>query len=102
MGVPQIVIYKRRPLDAWIARRVVRVQWLGLVNLIAGREICPELLQEDCTAEAITAKTVYFLNDKGAINKMVEAMAQVRASLGESGASERAAKAVLSRLTLSH
>ncbi|MCA9425445.1 MAG: lipid-A-disaccharide synthase [Candidatus Omnitrophica bacterium] len=102
MGVPQIVIYKGRPLDAWIARRVVRVQWLGLVNLIAGREICPELLQEDCTAEAITAKTVYFLNDKGAINKMVEAMAQVRASLGESGASERAAKAVLSRLTLSH
>ncbi|MCB9783531.1 MAG: lipid-A-disaccharide synthase, partial [Candidatus Omnitrophica bacterium] len=97
MGVPQIVIYKGRPLDAWIARRVVRVQWLGLVNLIAGREICPELLQEDCTAEAITAKTVYFLNDKGAINKMVEAMTQVRASLGESGASERAAKAVLSR-----
>ncbi|MCA9447210.1 MAG: lipid-A-disaccharide synthase, partial [Candidatus Omnitrophica bacterium] len=48
MGVPQIVIYKGRPLDAWIARRVVRVQWLGLVNLIAGREICPELLQEDC------------------------------------------------------
>ncbi|MCA9450306.1 MAG: hypothetical protein KC931_24500, partial [Candidatus Omnitrophica bacterium] len=98
MGVPQIVVYKGRPLDAWIARRVVRVQWLGLVNLIAGREICPELLQEECTPEEIFKATATYLADAGKRDRMLEEMAKVRDSLGESGASKRTAAAICHRI----
>jgi len=95
MGVPQIVIYKGRPLDAWIARRVVKVQWLGLVNLISGKEICPEFLQEDCTPDNIANSTLYFLNDDDARKVMLKEMANVKASLGDPGASKRVAEYLL-------
>ncbi len=92
MGVPQIIIYKGRAIDAWFARRLVKVQWLGLVNLIANKEICPEFLQEDCTAENIVEATLQFLEHAENRNEMLKEIERVRLSLGEPGASKRVAQ----------
>jgi len=99
LGVPQVIVYKGRPLDAWVARRVVRVQWLGLVNILAGREICPEFLQEECVGDKIAEAAKPLVRDTPERKKMLEEMAQVASSLGEGNAAEKAARAILERIS---
>ena len=50
---PAVVIYRMHPINWWIARRLVRVPYASMVNLLAGRPIVPELLQSDCTPERV-------------------------------------------------
>jgi len=66
-----------------------------MVNLIAGRRIVPELIQDDCTAERIAAEALSFLSDRQRAEDTRRALADVRAKLGGPGASGRAAEAVL-------
>ncbi len=54
-GLPLITIYRTGPLSAWLARRLITVSHVNLVNLILGRPAVPELLQEDCRPECIAA-----------------------------------------------
>src|SRR6202035_1486521 len=54
-GVPMVVTYRANPLTIWIVRRLALVKYASLVNLLEGREIVPELLQEDCTPEKLAA-----------------------------------------------
>jgi lipid-A-disaccharide synthase len=51
---PAIIVYKMNPLTMWIARRLVKLKWVSLVNIIANKTIYPELLGADCTAEKIS------------------------------------------------
>lgn len=95
LGVPQVIVYKGRTLDAWIARRVIKVQWLGLVNILAGEEICPEFLQQDCVPERIASAVLPLLAEGPARSKMKEAMSRVAASLGGGNSAGRAAEAIL-------
>lgn len=98
LGVPQIVVYKGSALDAWFARRLVKVRWIGLANLIADREICPEFLQEECTAENLSRACLHYLEDDAARETMRTDLSKVRASLGGPGGAERTARAILARL----
>jgi lipid-A-disaccharide synthase len=66
-----------------------------MVNLIAGRRIVPELIQDDCTADRIAAETLSFLTDRQRADDTRRALDEVRARLGRPGASGRAAEAVL-------
>ena len=66
-----------------------------MVNLIAGRRIVPELIQDECTAEGIAAETVSFLTNRQRADETKRALGEVRARLGSPGASGRAAEAVL-------
>jgi lipid-A-disaccharide synthase len=75
-GVPMAVTYRVNPLTAAMARRMIRVPHVAMVNLLAGREIVPELLQEKCTP-AVLAETVLRLIAGG------EAAAAQRAAFGE-------------------
>ena len=50
---PMVVVYRLSPLSYWIGRRVVRVRAFGMVNLVTGRTVVPELLQEEFTPEAV-------------------------------------------------
>ncbi|MBP7055721.1 MAG: lipid-A-disaccharide synthase [Candidatus Omnitrophica bacterium] len=94
IGTPLVVIYKTNPLTAMIARLVANVKILGLVNILAGREIAPEFLQENATPEKIAAGVKELLSDDIKLARMREELARVKDSLGGPGASARGASAV--------
>jgi len=94
-GKPMVVLYKLSPLTYRLGRRLALVDMYAMVNLIAGQRIVRELIQDDCTAEATAAETVRILQESGYRAQMVEQLAEVRRRLGGTGASERAADAVL-------
>jgi lipid-A-disaccharide synthase len=95
VGTPMIIVYRAPRFTWWLARQLVTVKWLGLANLIAGRSIVPEILQHDVTPERLTEEASHLLRDRVAYRQMRDALGQVRASLGEPGASGRAAAIVL-------
>ena len=95
VGTPMILLYKTTLLTYWIAWCVIRVKWIGLVNLVAGRTVVPELIQHEATAERLYQESCRLLNDQRAYNEMKRGLLQVRQSLGGAGASFRAAQVVL-------
>jgi lipid-A-disaccharide synthase len=95
-GRPMVIVYKVAGLTYALGRRFVKVANYGMVNLIAGRQIVPELIQDACTAERIADETVALLTDEPRAAAMRADIADVRAKLGGPGASDRAAMAILS------
>jgi lipid-A-disaccharide synthase len=100
VGTPMVLLYKTTPLTYRLARWLINVKWIGLVNLVAGRSVVPELIQDEATDERLCQEVLHLLRDPSAYNDMKEGLRQVRQSLGEPGASSRAAKAVLSECRL--
>jgi len=100
VGTPMVLFYRTTPLTFWFAnvviRFVIRVKWIGLVNLVAGRTIVPELIQSAATGQRLYEEALRLLEDRPTYNEMKRDLAKVRAALGEPGASARAAEVVLS------
>jgi lipid-A-disaccharide synthase len=94
-GTPMVVVYRLSAITYALARRVVRVGTYGMVNLVAGRPVVPELIQGALTPDAVAREVVSLLQDRARRDVMRRDLAGVRASLGEPGASMRAARAVL-------
>jgi lipid-A-disaccharide synthase len=96
-GVPMVVCYKVSPVTAFLARRLVSLRFVGLVNLLSDREIAPELLQEDCTPEAIVGAVEALLSDEAARAAQLSGFREVIGRLGGASPapSERAAEVVL-------
>jgi lipid-A-disaccharide synthase len=90
-----VVVYRLSPLTYSLGRRFVHVDTFAMVNLIAGRRIVPELIQDDCTAENITREVLSLLTDRARFDETRAALAEVCDKLGGPGASGRAAEAVL-------
>jgi lipid-A-disaccharide synthase len=87
---PMVVSYRVHPITAAIARRVMTVQWISLVNLVAGRAVVPELVQTHATPEALAAAVAPLLERGGAAAAEQRAgLALVRERLGAPGAAER-------------
>lgn len=96
-GVPEVVCYRGGKLSFWIARRVVNVPFISLVNLIANRKLVEELIQDDCNADRISAELRRLLDPAGA-QSIQSGYALLREQLGSAGASARAAKMMVERL----
>jgi lipid-A-disaccharide synthase len=94
-GKPMVVVYKLSPMTYRIGKRMARVDTYAMVNLIAGERIVKELIQDDCTPEAVAAEAVLLLTDADYRRRMIGALQGVRERLGGPGASDRAAEAVL-------
>jgi lipid-A-disaccharide synthase len=94
-GRPMVVIYRLSPVTYRLGRRFLLVENVAMVNLIAGRRIVPELIQDECTAESIATETLSYLTNQQRSDETRRALADVRARLGSPGASGRAAEAVL-------
>jgi len=92
---PMIVVYRMAPLSYQLARRVVRLDTIGMVNLIAGEKIAPELVQDAFTPEAVAREAISMLTDRERAARIRAGLAAVRARLGGPGASRRAAEAIL-------
>lgn len=88
---PMIIVYKVSLLTYYVGRMFVRVENIGLPNIISGRLIVPELLQDDATADKIAAEALDILTDKRRRTAMYEDLAKIKMMLGESGAAGRAA-----------
>lgn len=91
LGTPMVVIYRVAPLTAAILRRMVRTRDVGMVNLIAGRRVAPELIQDDFTPAKIAAEIGRLIDSSAAREEMRATLREVRAKLGSGGAIERAA-----------
>lgn len=94
-GRPMVVVYRLSPLTYKLGRRFLLVENVAMVNLIAGRRIVPELIQENCTPANIAAETLSLLTNRQLADDTRRGLADVRAKLGGPGASGRAAEAVL-------
>lgn len=95
VGTPMVLLYKTTPLTYRLARWLIRVKWIGLVNLVAGRSVVPEVIQDEATADRLSQEVLHLLTDSNAYNAMKQELQQVRQSLGSPGASRRAAQVVL-------
>lgn len=92
MGVPMVIVYRVSRLSHWIGRRVVKVPFIGLVNLVAGEAIVAELIQDEVTPERTALETRRLLEDPDARERVMEGLRRVRALLGSGGASARTAQ----------
>jgi len=99
-GVPMIIIYKMSPITYWLGRMLVRsrVKYFGLVNLIAGRRISPELLQGEVTPKKIADMSFEMLNDELGLEKTTSELLKIKDVLGGPGASMRVADIALSMM----
>jgi lipid-A-disaccharide synthase len=94
-----VIVYRVKPLTYVVARLLVRgVRHVGMPNIVAGREVVPELLQQQVTGERITAAARSILDDEARRARMVEDLRQVRHRLGRGGAAGRAAAIALEML----
>jgi lipid-A-disaccharide synthase len=94
-GRPMVVLYKLSPLTYTLGKPLARVDMYAMVNLIAGRRIVPELIQDACTPDAVADEAVSLLTDAARRDTMTRDLAGVIAALGGPGASDRAAEAIL-------
>ena len=101
LDIPMVVIYKVSPATYRIGRLLVNkdVKHFSLVNLIAGKEIVPELLQEEVTSERIETELAMILFDQQKRDAMLQGLELVRTKMGEAGASEKAANLALSLIS---
>ena len=93
-GRPMVIVYRLSPTTYRIGRRFVRVSTYGMVNLVAGRQVVPELIQDQFTPENVARETVSLLRDPARVATMTDDLADVCRKLGGPGASMRAAAAV--------
>ena len=103
MGTPFVMVYRVSPLTYAVGRPRVKVPYFAMVNLIAGEEVVPELVQQDFTAENVVTRLNEILADGPARSKMIAGLAEVKARLSgpteeERHPVDRAAEAVMSRL----
>ena len=94
-GCPMVVVYRVGPLTYTIGKPLVRVDTYAMVNLVAGRRVVPELIQDAFTPEAAAEEALRVLLDPAHAARMKADLAAVRAKLGTAGASRRAAEAVI-------
>lgn len=93
-GLPSVIVYRTSALNAFIARRVINIPNIGLPNIVAGRQILPELLQEDFTPAKVAATAAELLAPER--RPQLEAnLAYMKARLGEPGAVNRVAQLIL-------
>jgi len=103
IGTPFVMVYRVSSLTYFLGRPRVKVPYFAMVNLIAGREIVPELVQQDFTAKKVVARLGEILPDGQAREQMIEGLAAVRTLLRGPDASllhpaDRAAEAIMAML----
>ena len=97
-GVPQVVLYRGGSISVGIARLVIKIRFISLVNLIMDRRVVAELIQEDCNSEKITANLTAIVDGEERI-RMLADYKELNAIMGTAGASQRTAKLMVSFLT---
>lgn len=95
MAVPMAIVYRMSALSHFIGRLFINVDHIGLVNIVAGKRVVPELVQDDATPSNMAAAVAKFLDDGEYRDRTAGELSALRMKLGESGASSRVAAIVL-------
>lgn len=90
-GTPMVIIYKVSPISYWLGRAMIQVKHIGLVNLITGKKIVPELLQDQASPIRIADTVFNMLSDASGLEKLRLELLQVKDALGGPGAADRVA-----------
>jgi lipid-A-disaccharide synthase len=98
LGVPMVVVYRVAPFTAWVVRRLARTRLFAMVNVLAGKEVVPELIQDAFTPERVVGETERLLASAEARAAMCRELANVREKLGPPGAIDRAADIIAEML----
>jgi lipid-A-disaccharide synthase len=98
MGCPMIVCYKTAWLTYVLGKALVQVPNIGMVNIVAGRPLCPEFIQGQARPQALAAAIAPLLEDSRPYQEMVRGLGEVASKLGSGGAAERAAGIILEEL----
>lgn len=93
-GLPYCLVYKMAPLTWQVAKMVVKVDYAGIVNILAGREVVPEFLQDEVEAPRLAEWVGEQLDDKAAREKLAQELLAVASELGDGGVHDRVATAV--------
>jgi len=91
-GTPTIIVYKISPLSYWMGKRLIKVDYIGIANLIAKKLLMPELIQEDASPETIAETVIRMVREPEKLRQLEKALLGVRDLLGGTGASDRVAK----------
>jgi lipid-A-disaccharide synthase len=97
-GIPMIIVYKVSPISYRLGKWLIKVPHIGLINLIAGRKIVPELIQDEADGPNIARMALRMLGDPHLLQTMRNDLLEARRILGGPGASERVARIALSFL----
>jgi lipid-A-disaccharide synthase len=92
---PMVVVYRLSPLSYRLGKRFVTVDTYAMPNLVAGERVVPELIQDEFTPDRVADETAALLTDRDLYMRTQEALRRVKGLLGGSGASARAAEAIL-------
>lgn len=98
LGLPTVVCYKTSKITYWIGKRLAKVKYLSLINLIANREIVPEFIQQQMTVESLVKAIIPLLSDTPEREKMISGYKQITEQLGERGVYRRAAKLIVGKI----
>ena len=99
-GTPQVVGYITNPVTYWIAKKIVKIKYISLGNLIVNRLAFKEFIQNDCNADALVTEIRDLIENQERRQKMLDDYADIRAALGGTGASSAVAKAMIAELKL--
>ena len=98
-GTPQVVGYITNPVTYWIAKKIVKIRYISLGNLIVDRLAFKEFIQDECNPDALVTEIRELIENKERREKMLDNYADIRNELGITGASAAVAKAMLEELT---
>jgi len=98
-NVPQVVVYKGHPISIGIARMVVKIKFISLVNLIMNRLVVKELIQADCSSTKIAAELNAIINNKAHRQKMLAGYDELDVKMGKPGASGKTADLIIKYTT---
>ena len=97
-GTPQVVGYITNPVTYWIAKKIVKIRYISLGNLIVDRLAFKEFIQDDCNADALVTEIRELIENQQRKTRMLADYADIRAALGGAGASSAVAKAMIAEL----
>ena len=97
-NTPQVVGYITNPITYWIARKIVKIRYISLGNLIVDRLAFKEFIQNDCNADSLVTEIRELIENNERRERMFDSYADIRNELGHSGASSAVAKAMIEEL----
>lgn len=85
--LPSVIAYRLNPISGWLARRLIRVRFVNLVNLVLDRQAVPEFLQDDCRSDLLATALERLLDDENARSEQIDSMIKALKELGRGGPS---------------